>query len=66
MDPLAVHLATQEASERLRNGQGSAIVESEVYRFFHQNGPYPGSAFGYARRARGGVPATRSSGLQTR
>jgi 2-oxoisovalerate dehydrogenase E1 component len=47
MDPLAVHLATQEASERLRNGQGSAIVEAEVYRFFHQNGPYPGSAFGY-------------------
>ncbi len=47
MDPLAVHLATQEASERLRSGQGSAIVEAEVYRFFHQNGPYPGSAFGY-------------------
>ena len=47
MDPLAVHLATQEASERLRSGAGSAIVEAEVYRFFHQNGPYPGSAFGY-------------------
>src|SRR5690606_16103991 len=24
-----------------------AIIEAEVYRFFHQNGPYPGSAFGY-------------------
>ena len=47
MDPLAVYLATEEASERLRSGQGSAIVEAEVYRFFHQNGPYPGSAFGY-------------------
>ncbi|MEO6533496.1 MAG: thiamine pyrophosphate-dependent enzyme, partial [Pseudolysinimonas sp.] len=47
MDPLAVHLATQEAAERLRSGEGSAIVEAEVYRFFHQNGPYPGSAFGY-------------------
>ena len=47
MDPLAVHLAVTEASERLRSGQGSAIVEAEVYRFFHQNGPYPGSAFGY-------------------
>jgi 2-oxoisovalerate dehydrogenase E1 component len=47
MDPLAVHLAVQEASERLRGGAGSAIVEAEVYRFFHQNGPYPGSAFGY-------------------
>ncbi len=47
MDPLAVHLATAEAAERLRSGEGPAIVEAEVYRFFHQNGPYPGSAFGY-------------------
>ena len=47
MDPLAVHLATEEAAARLRSGEGSAIVEAEVYRFFHQNGPYPGSAFGY-------------------
>lgn len=47
MDPLAVHLATQEALERMRGGEGPAIVEAEVYRFFHQNGPYPGSAFGY-------------------
>ncbi|HEY4226064.1 MAG TPA: thiamine pyrophosphate-dependent enzyme [Pseudolysinimonas sp.] len=47
MDPLAVHLATEEASARLRAGEGSAIIEAEVYRFFHQNGPYPGSAFGY-------------------
>lgn len=47
MDPLAVRLATQEALERMRAGEGPAIVEAEVYRFFHQNGPYPGSAFGY-------------------
>jgi 2-oxoisovalerate dehydrogenase E1 component len=47
MDPLAVHLAMTEAGERLRGGEGSAVVEAEVYRFFHQNGPYPGSAFGY-------------------
>src|SRR5690606_10117851 len=47
MDPLAVHLAMQEAAERMRAGQGPAIVEAEVYRYFHQNGPYPGSAFGY-------------------
>jgi 2-oxoisovalerate dehydrogenase E1 component len=47
MDPLAVHLATQEAADRLRAGEGSAILEADVYRFFHQNGPYPGSAFGY-------------------
>ncbi|QZY50711.1 alpha-ketoacid dehydrogenase subunit alpha/beta [Leucobacter tenebrionis] len=47
MDPLAVHLATQEALERMRSGEGPAIIEAEVYRFFHQNGPFPGSAFGY-------------------
>ena len=47
MDPLAVHLATQEALQRMRGGEGPAIIEAEVYRFFHQNGPYPGSAFGY-------------------
>lgn len=47
MDPLAVHLAMSEAAERMRTGQGPAIIEADVYRYFHQNGPYPGSAFGY-------------------
>jgi 2-oxoisovalerate dehydrogenase E1 component len=47
MDPLAVHLATQQAAERMRSGEGPAVIEVEVYRFFHQNGAYPGSAFGY-------------------
>jgi 2-oxoisovalerate dehydrogenase E1 component len=47
MDPLAVHLATQEAAEMMRAGDGPAVIEADVYRFFHQNGPYPGSAFGY-------------------
>jgi 2-oxoisovalerate dehydrogenase E1 component len=47
MDPLAVHLAMREAEERMRAGEGPAVIEAEVYRYFHQNGPYPGSAFGY-------------------
>ncbi len=47
MDPLAVHLAMERAAERLRSGEGPAVIEALVYRFFHQNGPYPGSAFGY-------------------
>ncbi|MFP5251211.1 MAG: thiamine pyrophosphate-dependent enzyme, partial [Actinomycetes bacterium] len=47
MDPLAVHLAMEEAAAVMRSGGGPTIVEAEVYRFFHQNGPYPGSAFGY-------------------
>lgn len=47
MDPLAVHLAMSRAEERLRAGQGPVVIEALVYRYFHQNGPFPGSAFGY-------------------
>ncbi|MFI5059814.1 MAG: thiamine pyrophosphate-dependent enzyme [Actinomycetales bacterium] len=47
MDPLAVHLAMKEAESVMRSGAGPAVVEAEVYRFFHQNGSFPGSAFGY-------------------
>ncbi|GHJ38489.1 thiamine pyrophosphate-dependent enzyme [Streptomyces sp. TS71-3] len=51
MDPLAVHLAMDEALEHMRSGGGPAIVEADLYRYFHQNGPYPGSAFGYRDKA---------------
>jgi 2-oxoisovalerate dehydrogenase E1 component len=47
MDPLAVQLAMQEVLAHLRSGRGPAVLEAEVYRYFHQNGPFPGSAFGY-------------------
>lgn len=47
MDPLAVYLAMSEAVEHMRTGQGATLVEAEVYRYFHQNGPFPGSAFKY-------------------
>ena len=47
MDPLAVHLAMERAQQRLRAGDGPVVIEALVYRFFHQNGPFPGSAFGY-------------------
>ena len=47
MDPLAVHLAMSEAAEHMRAGKGPTIIEAEVYRYFHQNGAFPGSAFGY-------------------
>lgn len=47
MDPVAVHVAMTEAVQHMRAGHGPTIVEAEVYRFFHQNGPFPGSAFGY-------------------
>ena len=46
MDPLAVWLAMREALNVMRAG-GPVIIEADVYRYFHQNGPLPGSAFGY-------------------
>ncbi|MCI9888524.1 MFS transporter [Micrococcales bacterium 31B] len=51
MDPLAVHLAMQEALLHAREGRGPVIIEAETYRFFHQNGPFAGSAFGYRDKA---------------
>jgi 2-oxoisovalerate dehydrogenase E1 component len=51
MDPLAVHLAMDEALAHMRTGGGPTIIEADVYRYFHQNGPYPGSAFGYRKKA---------------
>jgi 2-oxoisovalerate dehydrogenase E1 component len=47
MDPLAVHLVMTEIVERMRSGGGPAIIEVDVYRYFHQSGAFPGSAFGY-------------------
>lgn len=47
MDPLAVHLATQAALTHMRAAAGPTIIEADLYRFFHQNGALPGSAFGY-------------------
>jgi 2-oxoisovalerate dehydrogenase E1 component len=47
MDPVAVHLAMEEAVAHMRAGGGPTLIEADVYRYFHQNGPFPGSAFGY-------------------
>ena len=50
MDPLAVHLAMGEALRHMRAGNGPTLIEADVYRYFHQNGPFPGSAFRYRSR----------------
>ncbi len=47
MDVLAVYLAMRDAVTPMRSGQGPALVEADTYRYFHQNGPFPGSAFRY-------------------
>lgn len=51
MDPLAVHLAMSEAVEHMRRGRGPTVVEVDTYRFFHQNGGFAGSAYGYREKA---------------
>lgn len=51
MDPLAVHLAQTAAVEHMRAGLGPTLIEARTYRFLHQNGPFPGSAFGYRSKA---------------
>jgi len=47
MDPLAVALTMDRAVAMLRAGEGPVLVEADTYRYFHQSGPLPGSAFGY-------------------
>jgi 2-oxoisovalerate dehydrogenase E1 component len=47
MDPLAVKFATDAAVALMRTRGGPTIIEASCYRYFHQNGPFPGSAFGY-------------------
>jgi 2-oxoisovalerate dehydrogenase E1 component len=47
MDSIAVQLASEEANAIMRVGDGPTIIEADVYRYFHQNGPLAGSAFGY-------------------
>lgn len=51
MDPLAVHLTMAAALDVMRSGGGPTLIEADVYRYFHQNGPFPGSAFGYRTKA---------------
>jgi 2-oxoisovalerate dehydrogenase E1 component len=51
MDTVAVYLAMQQALEHMRGGSGPTLIEADTYRYFHQNGPFPGSAFGYRSKA---------------
>lgn len=51
MDPLAVYLTMEQALAHMRAGKGPTMIEANVYRYFHQNGPFPGSAFGYREKA---------------
>jgi 2-oxoisovalerate dehydrogenase E1 component len=47
MNVLAVYLTMRDALAHLRAGHGPVLIEADVYRYFHQNGAFPGSAFRY-------------------
>jgi len=47
MDPMAVRAATNKVVKLLREGKGPAVLEANVYRYYHHGGGLPGSAFGY-------------------
>ena len=47
MNTLATYLAMTQAVAHMRAGAGPTLVEADLYRYFHQNGPFPGSAFRY-------------------
>lgn len=47
MDPMSVRVATEKVVTLLREGKGPAVLELDVYRYYHHSGSLPGSAFGY-------------------
>jgi len=50
MDPIAVLAAVVRAREHAAT-VGPVFIEALTYRYYHQNGPLPGSAFKYRTRA---------------
>jgi len=51
MDPVAVLRAVEGARSHVLQGNGPVLIEARTYRFYHQNGPLPGSAFRYRTKA---------------
>ena len=47
MNPMSVRVAMEKVVELLRSGKGPAVLEVDVYRYYHHGGGLPGSAFGY-------------------
>ena len=50
--PGAVHLASKQAIARMRAGEGPAIIEAMVYRYFHHGGRSPAAPSAIAPRTR--------------
>lgn len=50
MNPVAVRCAMRWALSRIREDAGPVLIEAKTYRYYHQSGPLPGSAFGYREK----------------
>jgi 2-oxoisovalerate dehydrogenase E1 component len=71
MDPLASRIAAEMIVDMLRSGKGPAVLELDVYRYYHHSGGLPGSAFGYrtkeeeaAARARDPIARVQSAMIE--
>lgn len=51
MNVMAVRKAMEWALKQIREKKGPVLIECQTYRYFHQNGPIRGSAFGYREKA---------------
>jgi len=47
MNPVLVRAAVAHAKQAIAEDPRPWLIEAETYRFLHQSGPLPGSAFGY-------------------
>lgn len=47
MDPIAVRVAMKWARKHIEEQSGPVLIEALTYRYLHQSGGLPGSAFGY-------------------
>lgn len=50
MDPVSVRVAMQWARNHIREQKGPVLIEALTYRYYHQSGYLPGSAFGYREK----------------
>lgn len=51
MNPISVKVAMEKVAKLLREGKGPAMLETQVYRYYHHGGGVAGSAFGYRDKA---------------
>ena len=62
MDPVAVRIAAGQVVDLLRAGKGPAMLELDVYRYYHHGGSLPGSAFGYRTKEEEAAARARPAG----